>query len=159
MEERLQEDLKEIQTIFLADDDVDDRDLFEEAAALIKPDIRIRAVRDGEELMGLLTHPDQPPSWIFLDLNMPRKNGKECLNEIRNNKDLRNIPLVIYTTSLNPLDIDETFDMGASYFLRKPNSFEELKNLLQRVLQNQSVATHERDRFVLNDSAPTPAGK
>jgi CheY-like chemotaxis protein len=115
--------------IVLADDDADDRDLFNEAMEIINPIIKVEMVRDGQELMDFL-HQNVRPDLIFLDLNMPKKNGKECLTEIRIDAKLKDIPVIIYTTSLNPSDIEACSQGGATNFIRKPNSFEELKSIL-----------------------------
>lgn len=142
----------EYKNIILADDDSDDRDLFTEALLLVHPLAQVETRKDGEELMEYLTNIPGMPDVIFLDLNMPRKNGKECLKEIRANKQFQNTPIVIYTTSLNPIDIQETFNQGASFFMRKPNSFEELKETLHNLLISQLTMAEERtrDKFVIN---------
>lgn len=123
-------------TIVLADDDSDDRDLFREAMGLVSDSVQLAMVKDGEELMELLTNCPRDPDMIFLDLNMPRKNGKECLQAISNNDKWRGIPVVIYTTSINPRDVEECRKKGARNFIRKPNSFEELKTLLRNFLND-----------------------
>jgi CheY-like chemotaxis protein len=150
MEERLKSTRKGPLNIVLADDDSDDRDLFQEAATFVEPSIKIIMTRDGEELMDVLTKGNTKPDLIFLDLNMPKKNGKECLIEIQEDISLNNIPVIIYTTSLNQLDIQETFEIGAKYFLRKPNSFEELKEILRRTLKIKFSEPRTKDAFVLN---------
>lgn len=140
--------------IILVDDDSDDRELFTEALSFIQPSAEIQTKRDGEELMEYLATITRIPDVIFLDLNMPRKNGKECLLEIRANKLFQNTPIVIYTTSLNPVDIQETFSQGASFFLKKPNSFEELKNTLHNLLYSQLTIpiARSRDTFVVRST-------
>ena len=152
MEERLQKSYKGSQKIVLADDDSDDRELFLEAANFVDPDITITMAKDGEELMDCLLIKKQRPDLIFLDLNMPRKNGKECLIEIRKDKIFKTIPIIIYTTSLNPQDVEETFNHGAEFFLRKPNTFEELKEMLNMVLTTAmgNANLRIREKFVLN---------
>jgi CheY-like chemotaxis protein len=136
--------------IILADDDSDDRDLFTEAVNFFDPTITVVTKRDGEQLMEFLENDPTKFDLIFLDLNMPRKNGKECLAEIKANGKLSNTPIIIYTTSLNPIDIEETFRMGANSFLRKPNSFEELKETLAIVLGGKlRIMEKTRDNFVV----------
>ena len=154
MEERSQPVHKGLQKILLADDDPDDRDLFEEAASSVAPDIKITVAQDGVELMDYLRNQKYRPDLIFLDLNMPRKNGKECLIEISNDKDLKSIPVIIFSTSLNPLDIDDTFNQGAFHFFRKPNSFEELKNILHNALHAsiENATSRMKEKFVLNSN-------
>jgi CheY-like chemotaxis protein len=144
--------LKEFTNIMLVDDDSDDRDLFIEAVSFIHPLAEVVSKRDGEELMAYLAKSSKLPEVIFLDLNMPRKNGKECLKELRANKTFQTTPIIIFTTSLNPVDVQETFNQGASFFMRKPNSFEELKDTLHNLFYSQLKTTTERsrDKFVLN---------
>ncbi len=143
--------------ILLADDDSDDRELFEEAANLIDPRLQISTAKDGEELMSILLRDNRRPDLIFLDLNMPRKNGKECLAEISMNKQLRSIPVIIFSTSMNPLDIEDTFRNGARYFFRKPNSFEQLTNILYQIVKLPiAMERRERANFVLNAHALIP---
>ena len=141
--------------IVLADDDSDDRELFEEAVAVVDPCIKISMAKDGEELMEFLKE-NAAPDLIFLDLNMPRKNGKECLIEIMTSNTWNSIPVIIYTTSLNPADIEETFTHGAHHFLRKPNSYEELKNILHKILKDPTLITKPRAKktFLLNGNRP-----
>jgi len=139
--------------ILLAEDDADDRELFLEAIALVDPAIQVKTVENGEILISYLKEAVVFPDCIFLDLNMPRKNGKQCLVEIRRNKSTEKIPIVIYTTSPSNRDIDETYNQGASCFIRKPNSFEELKELLDRYVKSsfQDTAPKRlRHDFVLN---------
>jgi len=143
---------KEFKNIILVDDDSDDRDLFTEALSFVHPLAHVETRRDGEELMEYLATIPGMPDVIFLDLNMPRKNGKECLKELRANKQFESTAIVIYTTSLNPVDIEETFNQGASLFMRKPNSFDELKETLHKLLHYRLTMANERtrDKFVVN---------
>ncbi|HYG04687.1 MAG TPA: response regulator [Chryseosolibacter sp.] len=144
-----------LKRVLLVDDDADDRELFEEAVKLVNPSLLIDTARDGEELMQYIKN--TIPDVIFLDLNMPKKNGKECLVEIRSDSKFSNIPVIIYTTSLNQVDIAETKRNGASYFFRKPNSFDELKDVLHQILvrnKTMQVAGVESG-FVLNETVPT----
>jgi CheY-like chemotaxis protein len=145
-----------IKNVLLADDDSDDRELFTQALNLVHPHVTVETVHDGEELMQHLTKKKALPDLIFLDLNMPRKNGRECLAEIHHNEALHSIPVIVYSTSLNPLDIQDTLNKGARYFLRKPNSFEELKSLLYVALQKNfnRQRTNDEDQFVINPPAP-----
>ena len=144
-------------SIIVADDDSDDRELFEEAATFADPGISITLAHDGEELMDQLLNRSLLPDMIFLDLNMPRKNGKECLTEIRAIDRLHGIPVIIYSTSLNPSDIEETFNQGARHFFRKPNSFEELKQILFKLLgKYRPVAEMQKwENFMLNENHKT----
>lgn len=139
--------------ILLVEDDADDRELFLEAISVVDPEIHVATVEDGENLMARLNQSEDFPDCIFLDLNMPKKNGKECLAEIKKNKKTQKIPVVIYTTSFNSKDIDETFDRGASCFIRKPNSFRELTRVLTKYITAASLHPNPdavKRNFVLN---------
>jgi len=121
--------------ILLADDDEDDRTFFKEAFEEIKIETKVTLVNDGVELMNhLKRNGHKKPHILFLDLNMPRKNGMECLLEIRNSRNLKDIPIAIYSTSSAEEDIEETFVKGANVYIRKPNDFTELKKILEEVI-------------------------
>jgi CheY-like chemotaxis protein len=118
-------------TILIADDDADDRLMIREAfeeGRLINP---LRFVEDGEELLDYLcrrgsyepTGSAPLPGLIILDLNMPRKDGREALREIKNHPDLKQIPVVVLTTSRAEEDIVRTYDLGVNSFITKPVSF------------------------------------
>ena len=138
--------------ILLAEDDVDDRELFLEAVATINPSAQVAVVENGEQLMDHLKSVLEVPDCIFLDLNMPRKNGKECLKEIKGNERTEHVPVIIYTTSLNTKDVNETFERGASCFIRKPNTFKELTGLLSKCMTSGlhfPIHNRRKGNFVL----------
>lgn len=121
--------------IILADDDEDDRLFFKDAIDEIKIKTAVTIVKDGAQLMDHLNNcTTQLPDLVFLDLNMPSKNGMECLKEIRGNNKLKDISVAIYSTSASEEDIEETFVKGANVYIRKPNNFPELKKALAQVL-------------------------
>jgi CheY-like chemotaxis protein len=126
-----------MKTIFLADDDDDDRVFFEEALKEINIQTELTTVKDGAELMSTLSETvsdPPPPHVIFLDLNMPRKNGIECLKEIRETPKLKNIPVVIFSTSAYPNAVETTYTLGANCYICKPNSHQLLKKTIETVL-------------------------
>ncbi len=121
--------------VLLADDDEDDRAFFKEAFDEIKIKTNVTLVNDGVELMNHLGRNGHPkPHILFLDLNMPRKNGIECLMEIRNSNNLKDIPVAIYSTSSAEEEIEETFIKGANIYIKKPSDFTELKRILEEVI-------------------------
>ena len=124
--------------IFLADDDADDCTFFEEALKDLGVEAQLTIVNDGVALMTTLdetvTEPP-PPHVIFLDLNMPRKNGFECLDEIRQNPRFKEIPVVIFSTSDNNETVDKTYNQGANHYIRKPGSHAALKKVIETVLK------------------------
>lgn len=123
----------------LADDDADDRLLFEEALKEIDEQSRVSTATDGEDLMNILNQ-KPGPSVIFLDLNMPKKNGFECLKEIKRTERLRNIPVIVYSTSCREESINEMYEHGASYYICKPNNFTKLKHSIQHIF---SIGVHK----------------
>jgi CheY-like chemotaxis protein len=139
--------------VLLADDDEDDRLFFSEAFGEIKMRTRVRLVNDGVELMNELQNGHQLPHILFLDLNMPRKNGMECLMEIRQTERLKDIPVAIYSTSSSEEDIEETFVKGANVYIKKPSDFGALKKILEEVITiNWQYHTSglNRDIYLLN---------
>lgn len=131
-------------TIFYADDDVDDLDFFREVANEINQPVTL--FEDGEKLLDQLHNPPPAASVIFLDLNMPTKSGFEVLREIKENSDVKDIPVVILTTSNNPDDVKLTKKLGASLYIRKPASIGGLKKAVSHVL------SIDWKNFVLSDS-------
>lgn len=126
-------------TILIADDDPEDRMLAAEALQESRLANDIRFVEDGEELLDYLllrgrhADPDEAPrpGVILLDLNMPRKDGREALREIKENPDLRRIPVVVLTTSKAEMDIYRSYDLGVNSFIVKPVSFDSLVEVMQ----------------------------
>jgi len=127
---------KEPIKILLADDDENDRLNFSEAFEDVKLEIDLHTVNDGAELIDYLLNEDNSiPYILFLDLNMPKKNGIECLAEIRKNERLRNIIVAIYSTSTSEKDIEATFVNGANVYIEKPNEFSLLIEILDKTVR------------------------
>lgn len=121
--------------ILLADDSENDRFLFTDALNELKVNTVINTVNDGVELMEYLADSkNKLPHLLFLDLNMPRKNGLECLKEIKSNDKYNDIIIAIFSTSLAEKDIEKTLVNGANVYINKPNSFEDLKQVLNKVV-------------------------
>ncbi len=139
--------------ILLADDDEGDRIIFKEAFSEIKIKTVVQTVNDGVQLMEWLNNKDNPiPHFLFLDLNMPRKNGIECLKEIRGNERLKAIYIAIYSTSNNEKDKEETFLNGANVYITKPNDFSTLKQTLYKAVAATLVyegSKLNRENFML----------
>jgi CheY-like chemotaxis protein len=127
--------VKENKIFFIADDDADDRELFIEALRTIDAFCECITATDGEEALSKLNDGlPQLPDFIFLDLNMPRMNGRECLTAIKKNARINQIPVIIYSTSAEKKDIEETIQSGAAYFLQKPNRFDDLSKALGNII-------------------------
>jgi len=140
--------------VLLADDDEDDRLFFREAFGEIKIKTQIDTVNDGVELMNALTKPGLVlPHILFLDLNMPRKGGLDCLAEIKSLPHLKDVPIAIYSTSASEEDIEETFVRGANVYIKKPNDFNVLKKILSEVITinwHYQTSGLNRENFILS---------
>ena len=123
--------------VFLADDDIDDQKIFVDAIKEVDKDIQCFCSRDGEEALKALSDSLPKPDLIFLDLNMPGLNGKQTLAEIKKREDLRDIPVIMYSTFFGQRDIQEIKALGAVYFLAKPTEFNKLVNSLNFVLTQE----------------------
>ena len=122
-------------SIFLADDDEDDCMLFEDALREVCTTTELTTASDGVELINLMkTNVPPPPDLIFLDLNMPRKNGFECLELIRKTKQWKDIPIVIFSTTGQEDMVKKVYEQGANFFMRKPGSFPKLKQAIRQIL-------------------------
>lgn len=140
-------------TLLLADDDMDDCMFFREALEELPVSASLQTVNDGEKLMHRLTDKSIAlPDILFLDLNMPLKTGIECLSEIKSIEKLKNLPIIIFSTSLNMEVVNALFDKGANYYIRKPGDFSALKKVIHKALTitNQHNSKQScRDQFIL----------
>lgn len=144
---------KTLHHILLADDDVDDCTFFEEALKELPVSASLSIVNDGVQLITYLsTVSEKLPGLLFLDLNMPRKGGMECLSEIKSNNKLKNLPVVIFSTSLNNDVADRLYQKGAHYYIRKPGEYGQLKKVIfeaiTRTAQN-NFTQPSRDKFII----------
>lgn len=144
----------EIIRVLLADDDKEDRSDFVEAFETLKIKTKVQTVNNGVELMKYLNSPSVVlPHVLFLDLNMPKKSGLECLIEIRQIEKMKNLTVVIFSTSASKQDIEDTFLNGANVYLKKPAHLTVLKKALLHVLTiNWQYHTSglNRDNFLLH---------
>ena len=142
-----------ILNLLLADDDQDDRFFFQKALDTLEFSSYLKTVRDGEQLMKYLNeYSESLPDVLFLDLNMPKKNGSECLKEIKENDKLKALPVVIYSTSLNETIADVLYSQGAHYYIQKCE-FAQLKILINKVLTamiETKFVRPARDEFIIN---------
>ena len=121
--------------VLLADDDEDDCLFFRDAFSEMKIKTTVKTVNDGAQLMDYLNNPENRlPNVLFLDINMPRKGGMECLAEIRGSARLKDLSVAMYSTSASEEDIEETFVKGANVYIKKPNDFATLKKVLGEVI-------------------------
>lgn len=127
-------DTDNLYNIFYADDDQDDQEVFREVMGEINEDIFIFTQNNGEELMTLLKNPPPRPHVVFLDLNMPVKNGYDVLKEIRQSDRFKNLPVIIFSTSGDDEAIAKTKELGATLYVRKPDDYHQLKQILRELL-------------------------
>lgn len=129
-----------IPMLFLADDDPDDRQWFEEALQGLSPVPVVRSFPNGVELMAALLEPFKPrPEMIFLDLNMPMMTGEECLADIRAEPRLSSVPVVVYSTHLDPAKVPCLIELGADRYFEKPLTMDGLGNELRDCLRQFAV--------------------
>jgi CheY-like chemotaxis protein len=122
------------QLLFLVDDDIDDHEIFKSALAKVDEDLALLTATNGYEALNVLSTASTLPDYIFVDLNMPRMGGIQFLKEIKQTDSLKDIPVIIYSTSSNPGDIAKTKQLGAISFVTKPSRFADLCSLLQSLI-------------------------
>jgi CheY-like chemotaxis protein len=122
-------------TLLYVDDDAEDREIFSDALAQLDPSILCLTASDGEEGLAKLALLLTPPDFIFLDLNMPRMNGKEMLMELKKSVRFGSIPVVIYSTSLLKHDVEVLNRLGAHACIEKPSDISSLQETLRGILK------------------------
>lgn len=121
--------------ILLVDDNPNEHFFFKHALTQVSRPIRFDALEGGIELLEYIRDDQKPqPDIIFLDINMPLKNGKECLSALRADRRFDGVPIVMYSTSDAQRDIDDTYDLGADLYVRKPNGMEALRAMISSVI-------------------------
>ena len=123
-----------LRIIFMIDDDQDDREIFEEAIRSCIPGVEVHFANDGVQALQHLESEKVLPDVIFLDYNMPRMNGVQCLSKLKSNSKTAEIPVIMYTTSGNRTHEENILSMGADYYMKKTTSFDQLCLELRRVL-------------------------
>ncbi|PIF30495.1 response regulator receiver domain-containing protein [Flavobacterium sp. 9] len=137
--------------IYIADDDEDDRALFTDAILEVDPFIVLKEAQDGMQLMDMLdTLSDPLPDVIFLDINMPKKGGFDCLEQIRKQDGaIKDVKVIILSTSSDPEDIEKALELGATFYAVKPNRFDTLKIFLEDVLKMNWKISKNKKKFRL----------
>lgn len=140
--------------LLLADDDEDDCAFFKEALDELLLSVSLVTVNDGVQLMDFLS--DNPlkrlPDILFLDLNMPRKSGFECLAEIKEIDKLKHLPVIVFSTSLDMNIVDLMYEKGATHYIQKPGEFSKLKKVIANALAISSENHFKqpvRNHFIL----------
>jgi CheY-like chemotaxis protein len=139
--------------IFLAEDDQADCLLFKEALEELSVSADLTTFEDGEQLMEQLTKkPTQLPDVLFLDLNMPRKNGFVSLGEIKRNSELDTLPVIIFSTASEEKKINQVYRDAAHYYIRKPTEFSDLKKVIFEALtliMQENNSLPGKEKFIL----------
>ena len=123
-------------TLLIIDDDEDDKEMLFEVVTEMYEGVSLLKASSGAEGLQMLEKMERLPDYIFLDLNMPRMSGIQCLEFLKSNEEFRSIPVVIYTTSKSAEHEDETKKLGAAHFITKPISIKALKKELEPVFSN-----------------------
>ena len=129
-----------MKTVLLIDDDQDDSELFKEAIEELQPDISFHHIEDGKQaIQELINHRTLMPDLIFLDINLPRISGWECLKQFKEEQHLQTIPVIIYSTSSQLKEKETANQLGAAGFITKPDDYQVLKKMLQKILTGQPL--------------------
>ena len=139
--------------ILLADDDIDDCQFFKEALEALPLTAQLKTVHDGVQLMNYLEeNAEHLPHVLFLDINMPRKNGFECLSEIKHNDKLKDLPVVMFSTSNLKDTIEILFKTGADVYIRKPSNFSQLVQVIHHALPMaaENIFSNGKLKYILN---------
>ncbi len=142
--------MKDLLKILLAEDNRDDSFLFQEALTQLPYSINLHLAQDGELLVEML-HNQGVPDFIFLDLNMPKKDGYACLAEIRSLRKMDKVPVIIMSTSSHDQSVQRAYEAGADIYVRKPDNFTDLVRIIEFCLQQQGQYPDKPsiDNFVL----------
>lgn len=135
-----------------ADDDEDDRMLFMDAVSELDLEIKVKQAEDGQQLLhSLYQAASEIPELLFLDINMPGKNGLECLKEIRNaGGAFSDLKVIMLSTSSSQYSMDASYELGADFYAVKPGTYKELKMLLEGILNiDWSTFARDKKRFLL----------
>ena len=139
--------------LLLADDDTDDCIFFKEALEGLPVSAKLTTVNDGVQLMQLLSKKEVLPDVLYLDLNMPCKNGFDCLAEIKSDEKLKQLPVIIFSTAFDKEVVNLLHERGAHFYIRKPAEFYNLKKIILKSLELISDANKEqpsKEKFIIN---------
>ena len=129
--------------ILLVDDNVDEHFFFRHSLLLVTRPIYFHALPGGQEMIEYFKNESNPlPDILFLDINMPMRNGRDCLSYIRSDVRLESVPVVMYSTSDSQRDIDDTYELGADLYVRKPNGMDAIRDMISSVIR-----IYERDQL------------
>lgn len=140
---------KTITNIILAEDDIDDQNIFQIALQEIDSSVQTQFASNGRELLTLLQ--SHKPDLLFLDLDMPYKNGLECLLEIRNDPNLEKIPVIVFSSTTRPSNIQTAYEMGANLFFIKPPIYSDYLSSIKAIFKlNWDLPEEVREQYCVN---------
>lgn len=122
-------------TVFYTDDDQEDIDFFREIIDIIDSNVKVVTQRNGEELLKALNNPPPTPYLVFLDINMPGMNGLETLKRVRESGKHKNLPVVMFSTTSDDITIQQSKELGASFYVPKSGAFDKLKKSIEHTLK------------------------
>jgi CheY-like chemotaxis protein len=122
-------------TIFYTDDDEDDLSIFTDAVESLPKKIQLQTYNGGDKLLNAIYNPPPTPNVVFLDLNMPGKNGFDVLSELRNSETKSDIPVVIFSTSNEPTIIEKCRKLGANFFITKPVLMKDIVKSIEHAIE------------------------
>lgn len=138
-----------VRNIILAEDDIDDQNIFQIALEEVDPRIQLAFASNGNQLLDMLRK--EKPDLLFLDLEMPYKNGLECLVEIRNSKELQHLPVIVFSSTTKQSNIQTAYEMGANLFFIKPPVYKDYLSSIKSILQlNWQLPDEVRDQYCIN---------
>lgn len=136
-------------TVFYTDDDQEDIDFFREIIDIIDSNVKVVTQRNGEELLNALNNPPPTPYLVFLDINMPGMNGLETLKRVRESDEHKNLPVVMFSTSSDDITIQQSKELGASFYVPKSGAFDKLKKSIEHTLKmNWETYNSDSNEFV-----------
>jgi len=142
-----------IQNVLLADDDADDRMLFRDIIKDLGLKLTLHTVEDGVQLMDYLNAATKLPEALFLDINMPKKDGLGCLREIKASEKLASLPVIIFSNSENHMLVELMLNEGAAYFVRKQPGYNKMLKLINKLFSLDKQLLQEKkemNEFVIN---------
>lgn len=142
-----------VKRLMIADDDQDDRLLFQDALDSLGLDLQVSWATDGDAALNALYQKSPLPEIVFLDVNMPVKNGIECLRDIKSDLSLKHIIVILFSTSVQDETIKLAYNLGAKLFFQKPDTFPKLRNAIEMALSPEVTQSGPLsiDRFVVRD--------
>ncbi len=137
-------------TIFYADDDPDDLEIFRDVVDSLEGRAQLYTYDGGQELIEALGNPPPTPQLVFLDLNMPGKDGFAALEEIRKNSKFKQVPVIVFSTSDDKVSVERSRHLGANYYLRKPNCYQHFQKTIRSVLDLDFKSSQSQSNFYIS---------